>query len=69
MNQLPYHDKLDSIFMQPDEEVSNLELAARAVDLLTVGSTTIMDALELSICATNIRKMPGWAPYRKKIVR
>lgn len=64
---LPYHDKLDALFMQPDEEVSALEQAARICDVATVEAFSIGTALRTSICASNIRSLPGWKPYKYKV--
>ena len=63
-----YFTRLDAFFMREGYEVSPLEKAARCCCLRAMYAKTIWAAMLAQNCAIDIRSLPEWTVYQKKVM-
>jgi hypothetical protein len=63
-----YFERLDAFFMPEGYEVSFLEKAARCCCLRAIHAKTIWAAMLAQSCAMDIRSLPEWTVYQKKVM-
>lgn len=61
-----YFDKVDACFKREDEEVSDLERAARICNQMVETTNNIQAAILAERCAIKIRSLLEWSMYVKK---
>lgn len=60
-----YFEKVDALFKGEDEEVSDLEQAARICNRMVETTTNIQAAILAERCAIHIRSLPDWSMYKE----